>query len=142
MFDICITLSKQPLLANQWSYVLSHWNIGNIYLIGENNYSDLHHLRDGIPINNAEELPNKELIVLAPKDGRYVKGNESLVTFSHPKECIYLFGPDHTQLSEELGKNKPTHTVYIPTDSKHEMYAHVCAAVTLYDRKLKEKYNG
>ena len=31
----------------------------------------------------------------------------------------------------------PDYKVYIPTDTHHEMYSHVAAAVALYDRKMK-----
>lgn len=137
MASLCLALSDKPLLANQWSYVLSHFHLEQVYIIGNNKWNDLHHLKDAISIRTCEDLPKKPIVVLAPKDGSQVRGEQSLIDFQHSKDCIYVFGADHEALSLELVGERDYNSVYIPTDTKFEMYAHVAAAITLYDRKQK-----
>lgn len=85
------------------------------------------------------QLPgNTHIALLSPSNARYVPGNKSLIEFDHPKDIIYLFGPDNVHLDRSLlGDVDIDSYIYIPVDTNYEMYSHVSAAITLYDRKLK-----
>jgi hypothetical protein len=139
MLSICIAETLQGHVLNQWSFVLSNFSIDRLFVIGD--VSNLIHkpFANTISIENASFLPtDSDLILLAPVEGRYYKGNVGLKDFSHPSNAIYLFGPNHVHLSEvEMSNRKPDYSVYIETDTKDEMFSYVAAAVTLWDRRIK-----
>lgn len=139
-FDICFSPIGSERNIDQWDFVLSHWKPDNIYLLGVEEHPWPYHnpLKKAICIRNTDWLPPGELVLLAPKKGKYFQGNVALPDFDHPEKCIYMFGPDHHHISNDLiGQRKPDSTVYIPTDTVDEMYAFTAAAVTLYDRYVK-----
>lgn len=136
MAGVCFKREPKNWMQDQWSFTFSNFGIVNIwerdFLAGD---SEIY--QKTISINTAEELPDKPLVVLAPKDGRFFKGTISLVDFEHPEEAIYLFGGSHSVLTEEeMGNRKPDYTVYIPT-VRYELYAFSTANITLYDRLVK-----
>ncbi len=140
MFGVCFFPTRKADALNQWSYVLSHWRPNYVFLLtSSENPAYMHkHVRDATHIVTADALPDLPMVLLAPQDGRFYQGDQNLATFTHPKECVYMFGPDHHHLSEdEMGNRVPDHLVYIETDSNDEMYASIAAAVTLFDRKVK-----
>lgn len=141
MLGVCFVPPSSDHDVNHWSYVLTHFVPDAVYL-----WQDVKKLSSAYPlyvrsthIHTAEELPSSSpLVLLAPKNGRYVQGQVSLHDFEHPLNAIYLFGSDHHHMSSDfLGARAPEHTVYIPTDAHAEMYSHVAAAITLFDRKRK-----
>ena len=136
MYDVCIVSDPGQTWEQQWSYVLSHFEIRDVYHIGPLD-PRVRPFRDAIEIASAEELPGT-LVVLAPTNGRYFQGEESLHDFEHPEECVYLFGSDHRPLSEDqMGSRVPDHLVYIPTATADTCYSFVAGAMALYDRELK-----
>ena len=125
---------------NQWDYLVASFQIDNVWVIGPKDIPvrDAGILKRSTLIQSAEELPNDELVIAAPKKGRFIQGRVALELFEHPREAVYLFGLDNVHLSEsQLGKRVPEHTVYITANAKWELYAHVAAAIVLYDRKVK-----
>jgi hypothetical protein len=147
-------------VMNQWAYVLSSFPVDALFVrhdgkVPENELKltrfkpnkvvkcDAGVCKNATMIRSAEELPkDSSLVVSAPKAGRYIQGDECLHSFKHPKNVIYMFGQDNVNLSEvELGKRVPDRLVYIETKSS-ELYAHVAAALVLYDRIRKEMSNG
>lgn len=84
------------------------------------------------------QLQDKNTIVLAPPNGLYIQGTESLVDFTHPDNALYFFGFDHSFLEqEELDGLNVTNYVYIPQHDKHDMYSFCSATCVLYDRLVK-----
>lgn len=78
---------------------------------------------DGLPI-----------ILLQMLDGRYVQGEDSLVDFVHPDDCVYLLGGSN----EQLKLNHPVDAkIYIPNTPTWSMFASQAAAIALYDRFVK-----
>jgi len=73
------------------------------------------------------------VILLQPTDGRYVQGEESLVDFTHPDDCVYLFGASHGQVQPVDVASK----VYIPHCPTWSMFPSQAAAIVLYDRFVK-----
>jgi len=126
-------------MQDQWSWVFSNFGITEIWERDWDGGSDAKIYQDVTRIDTAVELPtDRELIVLTPIEGRYIKGDQSLVDFVHPENAIYLFGGTQSNLNDEEDFNGrvPDALVYIPT-VKLEMYGHVAAYLTFYDRYVK-----
>jgi hypothetical protein len=121
---------------DQWSYVFSNFLVSDIWERGAVD-DDFKIYQPTIPVQCADELPrDRPLVLMAHPEGRYFQGIESLINFEHPDNAIYFFGASHLNVSDEdFGDRLPDYSVYIPT--KLEMYSHVAAAVTLYDRLVK-----
>lgn len=143
MVSICIPVPNNSTIQNQWDFLLSHFEIDTLYLLGDKeletkskSFQNYNLIGDGgyLPID-------KPLVVMSPKNARYIKGVTSLLDFKHPKDAIYFFGADNVHLYDELGDRKADHLVYIPTYTDYEMYSFIAAGITLYDKILKE-HNG
>ena len=135
MFDICLVASPGSTWEQQWSYLLSHFEPRDLYVIGEVD-PRVRPFKGYIQIQTAEELPGI-LVLMAPIFGHVIRGEESLRTFQHPDECCYMFGADNAHLTEDhLGSRIPDHKVYIPTDTRDQMYSFMAGAITLYDRTM------
>ena len=143
--SICIVYDNSQVGEMFWDYLHSHFQNtldGPLYLLGD---PDAHvGMRSAVLIDTADDLPptggigEPKFVVLAPAAGRYVQGDESLATFIHPQNAIYLVGSNSRHLSEDdLGSRVPDHKVFIPTDTNDEMFAQGAAIVTLWDRRAK-----
>ncbi len=129
-------------MQDQWSWVFSNFGITDIWEYDADH--DGQRGKDGSIyqdvkcIQTAADLPPEpSLIVLAPIDGRFVQGENSLKDFVHPEDAIYMFGGSHSVLTlDDLGGRTPDHTIYIPT-VKHEMYSFAAGYITIWDRLLK-----
>lgn len=134
MLGVCHCAETKNWLQDQWSFVYSNFGLTrpNIWQIGDGEQI----YQKPTVITSAAELPDVDLVVLAPEEGKYIQGTESLLTFNHPEDCIYLFGASHQNLTEEDLGSRWHYAVYIPTH-QHEMYAHCAAYVTLWDRWCK-----
>lgn len=134
MPGVCHCSETKAWLQDQWSFVYSNFGLTlpNIWQIGEG--EEIY--QNPTVIVDASELPDTPLVVIAPEDGKYIQGTESLISFEHPEHCIYIFGRSHGNLSEEELGGRDFQSVFIPT-VKHEMYAHCAAYITLWDRLVK-----
>lgn len=136
---VCIPLPKDGNAQMQWDFVLSNFAVDTLYVIGDEADAPVSNVFSGMNatyIASAEGLPAVTLIVLAADNGKYVQGTTSLVGFSHPEDVIYLFGGDSAFLSEdELGSRVPDDVVFIPTDSKDDMWSWSAFAVVMWDRR-------
>lgn len=134
---VCFRSENRGWMQDQWSWVFSNFGIKEIWEL-HGGSADSKIYQKVTLCDSAVDLPSKRpLVVLAPIDGRYIKGEKSLVDFKHPFNAIYLFGGTHANLSEDdLGGRKPDALIYIPT-IKHEMYSHSAGYITLYDRLVK-----
>lgn len=96
--------------------------------------TDTHNTRDTVPLNQVED------IVESMPDGmqlvcvEFVEGATPLPEFQHPKQAIYLFGPEDGSISQSL-VDEADHVVYIPTRGCMNLSASV--NVLLYDRLAK-----
>jgi hypothetical protein len=134
MLGIAIVGPINAMDSNQWDYAISHWIPDHVYVVGD----------ISIPFRGAIRLPclgylsAGTTVLLAPQNGARFQGDESLADFSHPTDATYIFGSNHRHLTDaEMGGLSPTHKVFIPTESHHEMHSFVAAAITLYDRSVK-----
>lgn len=136
---ICFKSEHRGWMQDQWSWVFSNFGVSDIWERDWNGSSDADIYQSTIRIDTAAELPtDRPIVILAPIDGRYIKGTESIEDFVHPEDAIYLFGGSRANLSDEddLGGITPHSVLYIPT-VKLEMYGFAAAYITLYDRKVK-----
>lgn len=119
---ICLAIPDYPTgeLRNQWDFVLSNFAVDRV----------LH-----LPLKDMVE--DCQLVVLAPRAGRFIQGEVSLREYRHPDKALYLFGSDKEHLHPDVLCDAPSDRVFIPTATHHEMYSHVAAAVVLWDRMLK-----
>ncbi len=135
---VCFKSEHGGWMQDQWSWVFSNFGITEIWERGfASTDSKIH--QPTIRIDTASELPaGRPLVVLAPPDGRYIKGTESLADFQHPENAIYLFGGSHNNVSDEddLGGRVPAALVFIPM-IEHECFGHSAAYMTLWDRYVK-----
>lgn len=96
--------------------------------------TDTHNTGDTVPLNQVED------IVESMPDGmqlvcvEFVEGATPLPEFQHPKQAIYLFGPEDGSISQSL-VDEADHVVYIPTRGCMNLSASV--NVLLYDRLAK-----
>lgn len=134
MINVVLTLSN-AYSENQWDYILSNFAADNIYLLnGMEPTGKL--LQAATRITTVDELPEIPLILLAPLQGRYIQGDESLVDFVHPADATYLFGSDKAHMEQELlGTRVPDHKVYVPTDDNTEMYSWTAYTSVVWDRR-------
>ena len=139
MLRLCFCYVHNGWELNQWGYLVASFPVDEVFVIGPKETPFEGVIKQAHLIQSAEELPvTSDLVVAAPRIGRFVKGTVSLKEFDHPRNATYLFGLDHVHLSEDqLGSRKPDHAVYIEAEDKWELYAHVAAGIFLYDRRTK-----
>lgn len=138
---VCFQSEHRGWMQDQWSWVFSNFGITEIWERDADH--DGYRGKDGsiyqptIKIDTAAELPERPIVLLTPKEGRFFNGNTSLKDFDHPEDAIYFFGGSHGVLSEEdFGGREPHSLVFIPF-VKFESYSHSAAYVTLWDRYSK-----
>lgn len=141
MTGVCFQSDPDPKIQDQWSYVFSNFGVDEIWERSHPSAApspDCKIYQNCTMVQSCAELPAaRKIVVLAPPTGRYFQGDENLLSFQHPEDAIYVFGGSHTNLTEEcLGGRVPDHLVFIPV-VEYELYAHVAAAITLYDRLVK-----
>lgn len=140
MFHVALVGPMSPTESKQWDYVLSHWRPQSLHLVGGMGEADLetYAFRGATPIPTLDQLPAMTSVLLAPQNGNYFRGNTSLASFTHPSECVYIFGSNNRHLTtDEAGDFTPDWLVYVPTETPTEMYSWCAASVTFYDRMVK-----
>lgn len=123
----------------QWEYVLSHFQPDVLYIVGPEVPEGFVY-QSAMLIADSSDLPAElSLVLLAPLSGRIVAGETSLADFEHPTDVLYWFGPDLTEhMDPDVYLPRPAdHTVYVPTDTNDQMFAHVACAVVMWDRRCK-----
>lgn len=134
MVGVCFVRENKGSLQDFWSFVFSNFGVSDIWEIGKGD-KDLDIYQPTVGVKTAAELPDVPLVVFAHQEGRYIKGQQSLVSFAHPEDAIYMFGGSHSNLSEDdVGRDADY--VYIPS-VQHEMFSHCAAYIALYDRYVK-----
>jgi len=134
MYSVCFHTEK-GWEQNQWSFLFSNFGVEDIWEMGEE-LKDSPIYQPTKRISKTSELPDKPLVILAPQDGRCIRGVESLIDFKHPDDCTYLFGGSNQILTYDVVDRKPDWLVYIPL-VKYEAFSHAIAYMTLYDRRMK-----
>ena len=140
MINICFC-TKEDSTYDYWSCIINSWKIKTVFHI-DLRPPDAPTIRNKFlncqEVLNAEALPaDIPLVLLTPQTGINFKGLTSLETFEHPPHATYMFGWNSGAIgTHEIGSRIPDYKIYIPTTL--ELHAHVCAAITLYDRVVKD----
>lgn len=121
---------------NQWDYVLTAFEPDELIVIGDISNRPQSNVFKYARYIDSISLIMEDLIIFAPKNGRYVQGKESLVTFEHPENATYLFGNDKLNLDPSVVSDNDN-LVYIPTDSDHDLYSWCVYSVAIWDRRSK-----
>lgn len=128
MFGLCIALPETEEIRTHWDHSRANFPSDEFFVIGE-----------GF-LGSAAELPSdRVLVVIQPEFAANFQGTIKLGDFAHPKDAIYLFGPDKNIMSRAfLGRREPDYRVYIPTGTRRDMFSYVAYAVVAWDRMMKE----
>lgn len=124
---------------NHYDYVLSNFAPDQIYVKCRRGHKPSSNVfKKATKIESVDELPGDlALVLFLPKTARYISSTVSLIDFAHPADAIYMFGPNHENLSleEDFVNRLPDHIVYIPTDTTDDMYSYNTYAVVMWDRR-------
>lgn len=94
-------------------------------------------MEGSIMVENTGQIANfhpATIVIVTPIDGDFLKGEESLLGFTHPEEAIYVFGGTITRLTQSdlNGTTSPPPTIYIPLHG--DFYPAQAGAIVLWDR--------
>lgn len=134
---VCIPQPLYELEVNHWDYLFNTFLVDRIYVVGDK-LPKTKVLGNATLIRSYKELPQDEThVLLAPPNGEYVSGNESLKDFQHPTDCIYIVGANDALLNLSEFEKEPEHLVFIEGDDVADLYNYLALGITLYDRKVK-----
>lgn len=140
-FELCFHYSHNPLHQDQWDLIVEHFAPGKVWLLGEpveeRKLSKPLRLADAQFIQSIDDIGTPNLVLMSPVTARFHPGSVSIDDFTHPDPCVYLFGPDNSHLLLTDVLREPDYNVFIPLADDAEMYSFMAAALTLYDRKLR-----
>jgi len=135
MFGVCIPHPEKDMWLNQWEYLFTHFVPDRIWVLHAPDDASYNATVDHI--DSIQELPSVPVVLMASLGGRYIVGNESLFSFQHPADAIYLFGFDNGNFSPVGVDDLVADKVYVPTANHVEMYSWIAGAITFYDRAVK-----
>lgn len=115
-------------LTDGWGYLVRSLGlVGRAYRIGPGYDTRI------IQVASVADLPDLPIVLVSLGHGAV-----SLRDFTHPDECIYLFGSSNGRLTEEaLAGRVPAARVAIPSVDGTELFANTAGAVVLWDREMK-----
>lgn len=96
--------------------------------------TDTHKAKNSIPLTQVECLISQKTQNMEIVCVELCLGAVSLTEFSHPRNALYIFGPEDGSISQSI-IDKADHVVYIPTKDCLNLAATV--NVVLYDRLSK-----
>lgn len=138
---VCIPFTTREHEQTNWDYLLSNFKVDEVFIIGKkgDELPSTNVYGKGTFITSYSELPKEgTVILLAPNEGTYLKGTQNILDFVHPENAIYIVGPNHRILDEsDFEGCTIEYKVYIPNDTKDEMFNWSAMTVMLYDRKIK-----
>lgn len=124
----------------QWEYALCNFRPDAIYVVGPEMPRSQFLERAGAElISDATAVSGEfEIVLLAPINGANLRGSVSLASFEHPAHALYWFGSDSRHIEACLFAGRaPDHSVFIPTDTRDQMYSFAAWCVTAWDRRSK-----
>lgn len=136
MLGICFGFDGFAYSRNEWAYLLDNFGVTDVFEHGYNVEKVEGYPKSTI-VQSASELPEENLVVLAPPEGRQVQGTIPLPEFEHPDSAIYILGQNNVQFDPDFMSDRAYQSVFIPSE-KHELFALAAAACVLYDRKAKQ----
>ncbi len=139
MFTVALPLPNNGTYQTQWDYILSSFPPDKLIVFGDAVDAPSTNVFSRLDATYADSLNGQRgtLVVLAPDNGQYVQGDESLVDFVHPDDAIYYFGSDKSPLGPKEVGRPPDHRVFIPTASKDDLFSWQAYAMVAWDRLVK-----
>lgn len=139
--SVVIPLPGPSAHQDQWDFTLSGFAPDRLYVVGSEEDRPQSNVFSAAEfLDPTEPLPpmsvSQRVVLLTPVGGRYVQGEESLASFQHPDEAVYVLGSDRAQIQAGLAA-RADHLVFIPTDSRHDLYSWVAYAIAMWDRRTK-----
>lgn len=139
--SICIDYADYLVHRENWNYAIMNFPVQDLYVYRGRSKEDIRGrlTEDAIYINEIEELPaDHKLILLAPKMGDLIKGDEPLSDFEHPDDVVYYFGTNgHSVLPEHFTGRSPNNLVYIDHAAHRDMWSWMAWVIVAYDRLTK-----
>jgi tRNA(Leu) C34 or U34 (ribose-2'-O)-methylase TrmL len=96
--------------------------------------TDTHKAKNSIPLIQVENIVSQKTTSMEVVCVELCIGAVSLTEFAHPKDALYIFGPEDGSISQSI-VDQADHVVYIPTKDCLNLAATV--NVVLYDRLAK-----
>ena len=139
MITVALPLPNNGTYQTQWDYILSSFPPDRLIVFGNPDDAPSTNVFSRLEATYAESLNGQgdTLVVMAPDNGQYVQGDESLVDFVHPEDAIYYFGGDKSHLGLKQIGRPPDHRVFIPTASKDDLFSWQAYAMVAWDRMMK-----
>ena len=133
MLGLAFHYDPHPLRRELWSYVAAWYGIEDLWEVGQP--EDVLRLTRFLPtpINSFNDLPDYPLVVLQPRDGKYVQGSIDIDDYQHPEDAIYCFGYDHGNMDPWT---RSADFLYISTE-RYELYSTFAAVITLERRRAQ-----
>lgn len=139
MFGVCYRYDLRSDIQDQWEHVLSNFGLTTDRVWVRGAPEDWQSYLKAPKIDTLADIAGtRPIVVLQHPEAREFPGTVSLVDYVHPADAIYVFGADNVILTEgdDLGGRAVAARVFIPTVAL-ESYSFVAAAMTLYDRFVK-----
>lgn len=124
-----------PMFREFWAMIIECFGLSNAWEVACNDQCDSNY---NVPVKIAkyEDIPSGHTLVIAcHKNAKYIQGTIDLEDYTHPTNCIYVFGDDEGNIDEDMFSEFTIVKVYV--DVQYEMYSHQIAAMFFYDRKKK-----
>lgn len=137
MLGLCFGFDRDAHSRNEWAYLIDNFGVTDVWEHGVGAEEIEGYPKSEI-VHSATELPNCDLVVLAPPEGREVQGVIPLPEFVHPEgDVIYIVGQNHVNFDPEFLSGREYTSVFIESD-EHELFALIAASCALYDRRAKQ----
>ena len=127
---------------NMWMDLAIAYNVDLVIMIPDLKFSTKNSIGfesyDSIE-NALSSHPELTKVFLEPKDiaDNNNVPSESLTTFDHPKDALYIFGNSAVSNIGFVDVNNDK-VVYVPTINQHQIWSIQVASIVLYDRSKKE----
>ena len=140
MTSICFEYDQRQWHRDMWLYLVTAFEVQG-YERGRPEIMDSMNNFGVLKIQNAYDLPlEPRLVIITPKNSKYLPGEVNLYKYVHPQNAIYYFGSDRSNLGPEMFEGLEYELVYIPQNNMevNELWTHQAGAITLYDIEAKK----
>lgn len=149
MLKVCLCYEEEyqypmngaPASVDHWDVLFNIFQPDKIYVVNLPEESPwlmhkyVRSLGDNfVRLNSYDDIPDSEhLVFLSPPNARNIQGITNLKDYTHPEDCVYVYGPD----CADLNCSKTGDKIYIESKSDQQFFAWYAAAITFYDRQVK-----
>lgn len=117
------------LNSEMWADLAAAFNIPHIYKVGGDQ------ARGFVQFGPEHAIPNKIVCVVTPAEATaYGIQSTNLLDYTHPTECVYIFGPDNDIRGWHESFNGDIDYISIITPSNTDLYAFMAATIIMGHR--------